>query len=92
MDYGIDIGKHRYGLLRGRGRSLILSFDRWPLGNEEYGQGILEITHAKQLEIRATISQDKCSLVRLSCNLERRSAFPRNIFTVYAWKRQELSE
>lgn len=90
MSYGIALCKQHYAFLSGRGRPLLLSFNRWPLGDEEYGQGILEISYTKSFEIKATISQEKKPLITLSCCLERQNAFPRNIFTISAWKRHEL--
>lgn len=90
MEYGIDLCKSQYGLLSGAGRPLSLSFERWPLGHEEYGQGILEISYAKKFQIMATILQDEHALVTMSCCLERESALPHNIFTISAWKRHEL--
>jgi hypothetical protein len=90
MQYGIDICKHRYAMLSGSARPLSLSFARWPLDNQESGQGILEISYAKQFQITATIMQDKHPLVTVSCCLERQSALPHNIFTITAFKRHEL--
>jgi|GEM_PF-2187969 hypothetical protein len=94
MEYGTDLCKSQYALLaKGlseRGRPLLLTFERWPLGNETYGQGIIEISYTKQFLITATILQDRHTLVTLSCCLERESRLPHNIFTISAWKRHEL--
>lgn len=90
MQYGIDLCKERYAFLIGRGQPLMLIFERWPLGAGEYGQGNLEISYAKKFEIKTTIRQEKQPLITLSCLLERQDDFPRNIFTISAWKRHEI--
>jgi len=90
MQYGVDLCKQEYTLLSGRGRPISLRFDRWPLGDEQYGQGRVEITYSKQFQITATILQDEHALITISCCLERERALPRNIFTISAWKRHQL--
>lgn len=90
MDYGINLCKDRYGFFATQRRQLTLTFNRWPLGNEEYGQGILEVTYEKKCTIMATLIKDNRALVRISCNLERQKALPSNIFTISGWKRHEL--
>lgn len=91
MEYGIHLCKQQYALLRKKisnsGRPLIVSFERWPLGDEQYGQGIVEISYNKQFTIMASLRQNQRTMVTISCSLEReKNAQNQAVVSVFAWK------
>jgi len=96
LQYGIDLGKKQYITLAQivikRKAPIILTFKRWPLGNDHYAQGTLEISYTDRLGLRATLFEQDVKQILLSCNLEKQIIQQQNIYTVTSWKRHEIHQ
>ena len=94
MQYGINHCKKEYARLAKeltvRGQPLIITFAQWPCGNEQYGQGRIEIAYTQLYTIMATLILAGYKTIKLSCRLEKERG-QREIFTVSAWKWYEGS-
>jgi hypothetical protein len=95
MQYGVELCKKEYATLSKKlsecRRPIMIRFSQWPLGDEQYAQGEIEISYTTQLQIRATLERDKKSLIELSCFLRKERRDERNFFTISGWKWHEIS-
>jgi hypothetical protein len=96
LEYGIDVCKKQYALITEtvitERKPLILSFHRWPLGNESYAQGTIEIFYNAGLSVTATLSEHRKKQVSLSCLLAKQKIQNQDVYTIKAWKRNEIRD
>lgn len=90
MRYGISLCKNQYALIantiRKRKAPFSLTFERWPLGDDKYMQGKIDINYAKMIKLTAQLMREGKKHMTLSCNLEKKRVDNTIIYVVTAWK------
>ena len=98
LQYGIELCKKQYvplaQILHERGRPLVLTFKRWPIGEGRFARGILEISYNALFSIVATLHEEGTSKISISCCLtkQRETETQKYIYTITAWKRHEIRQ